>query len=68
MARAALGWSVRELAKKASVSPNTISRYENGADALGGTLNKIQQSFEAGGIAFIYENGDGVGVRLRKKK
>ncbi len=66
MARAALGWGVRELAAKAGVSANTVSRYENGADALGGTLLKIQRVLEQGGIVFIDENGGGPGVRLKK--
>ncbi len=68
MARAALGWGVRELAAKAGVSANTVSRYENGADALGGTLLKIQRVLEQGGIIFINENGGGPGVRLKKRR
>ncbi len=68
MARAALGWGVRELAAKAGVSANTVSRYENGADSLGGTLLKIQRVLEQGGIIFIDENGGGPGVRLRKHR
>ena len=68
MARAALGWGVRELAAKAGVSANTVSRYENGADALGGTLLKIQRVLEQGGIIFIDENGGGPGVRLKKRR
>ena len=28
MARAALGWGVRDLAKKAGLAPNTVSRFE----------------------------------------
>ena len=67
MARAALGWGVRELAAKARVSANTVSRYENGADALGGTLLKIQRVLEQGGIILIDENGGGPGVRLKKR-
>ena len=67
MARAALGWGVRELAAKAGVSANTVSRYENGADALGGTLLKIKRVLEQGGIIFIDENGGGPGVRLKKR-
>ena len=67
MARAALGWGVRELAAKAGVSANTVSRYENGADALGGTLLKIQRVLGQGGIIFIDENGGGPGVRLKKR-
>jgi transcriptional regulator with XRE-family HTH domain len=67
MARAALGWTVRDLAKKAGVSANTVSRYENGADALGETLARIRRSFEAAGILFIDQNGGGAGVRLGHK-
>ena len=67
MARAALGWGVRELAAKAGVSANTVSRYENGADALGGTLLKIKRVLEQGGIIFIDENGGGPGVRLKNR-
>jgi transcriptional regulator with XRE-family HTH domain len=66
MARAALGWGVRDLAAKAGVSANTVSRYENGADALGETLSRIQHEFEKAGIVFIDQgNGSGPGVRLR---
>ena len=65
MARAALGWTVRDLAKKAGISANTVSRYENGTDALGDTLARIRRTFEAAGVLFIDDNGSGVGVRLR---
>ncbi len=67
MARAALGWGVRELAARAGVAANTVSRYENGADALGGTLQKVERVLVEAGIIFIDENGGGPGVRLRKK-
>ena len=66
MARAALGWGVRDLAERAGVTANTISRYENGADALGETLAKIQRALEAGGIEFT--NGDMPGVRLKRRQ
>ena len=65
MARAALGWGVRDLAEKAGVTANTISRYENGADALGETLGKIENALKEH-VEFIPENGGGAGVRLRK--
>ena len=67
MARAALGWGVRDLASKVGVSANTISRYENGSDALGSTLSKIRRVFEEAGIIFIDENGGGAGVRLKNR-
>jgi transcriptional regulator with XRE-family HTH domain len=67
MARAALGWTVRDLATKAGLSANTVSRYENGTDALGDTLARLRRTFEAAGITFIDENGGGAGVRLQRR-
>lgn len=64
MARAALQWSVRKLAQQAGVTANTISRFENGADAKGETLRKIQRVFEQAGIEFISERDGSLGVRL----
>ena len=67
MARAAVGWGVRELAKKAGVTANTVTRIENGADAKQSTMDNLQHALEAAGIEFIQENGGGPGVRLRKR-
>ena len=67
MARAAVGWGVRELAKKAGVTANTVTRIENGADAKQSTMDRLQHALEAAGIEFIPENGGGPGVRLRKR-
>jgi len=64
MARAAVGWGVRELAKKAGVAANTVTRIENGADAKQSTIDRLQQALEAAGIEFI--NGDRPGVRVPK--
>lgn len=69
MARAALGWGVRDLAEKAGTTANTVSRFENGADAMGGTLSKIEAALEAAGVEFIpagdYQGRGGPGVRLK---
>ncbi len=66
MARAAVGWGVRELAEKASINPNTVSRIENGGDALGSTLDRIQAALENAGVIFINRNEEGgPGVRLK---
>ena len=65
MARAALGWSVRELASRAGLAANTVSRYENGTDAYGETLTKIQRALEDAGIIFIDADEEGPGVRLK---
>jgi transcriptional regulator with XRE-family HTH domain len=64
MARAAIGWGVRELAEKADVTANTVTRIENGADAKQSTIDALQRALEAAGIEFT--NGDQPGVRLTK--
>jgi transcriptional regulator with XRE-family HTH domain len=61
MARAAVGWGVRELAKKAGVTANTVTRIENGADAKQSTIDRLQHVLELAGVEFI--NGDRPGVR-----
>jgi transcriptional regulator with XRE-family HTH domain len=66
MARAPLKWGVRELADKSGLAANTISRIENGAESLSGTLQKIQSALEAAGVVFT--NGDEPGVKLAKRK
>ena len=64
MARAAVGWGVRELAEKAGVTANTVTRIENGADAKQSTMDRLQHALEAAGVEFT--NGDQPGVRLTK--
>jgi transcriptional regulator with XRE-family HTH domain len=66
MARAALSWGVRDLAEKAGVTANTITRIENGSDAKQSTINLVRTALESAGVEFIAENGGGAGVRLRK--
>ncbi|MDI4666442.1 helix-turn-helix domain-containing protein [Xanthobacter autotrophicus] len=66
MARAAVGWGVRELAKAAGVSVDTVSRLEKGETLLPRTVEAIQIALETAGVEFIEENGGGPGVRLRK--
>ena len=64
MARAAVGWGVRELAKEAGVTANTVTRIENGADAKQSTMDRMQRALEAAGVEFT--NGDQPGVRLTR--
>ena len=66
MARVAVGWGVRDLAKAAKVSIDTISRLERGEELRERTVEAIQRALEAAGIEFISENGGGPGVRLKK--
>lgn len=69
MARAALDWSLADLAKASGVHRNTISNYETGK--YGGSdeaLTAMRSALEAAGIIFVAENGEGPGVRLRKER
>jgi transcriptional regulator with XRE-family HTH domain len=66
MARAAVGWGVRELGEKAGVTANTVTRIENGADAKKSTLDRLQRALEAAGVEFT--NGDQPGVRLTRAR
>ena len=68
MARAAVGWGVRELAEKAGVTANTVTRIENGADAKQSTMDRLKSALEAAGVEFIDENGGGLGVRMRNRQ
>ncbi len=68
LARIALGWGVRELAKACRVSTQTITRLEKGEELRQSTLVRIQHVLEDAGIEFIPENGGGVGVRFRNPR
>jgi transcriptional regulator with XRE-family HTH domain len=69
MARTALGWGVRELARKAGVSPTTVSRFENGAHTRVDTVALIQDVLERAGIIFVAaDETGGPGVRLREPR
>ena len=64
MARVAVGWGVRDLAKGADVSPDTIARLERGETLRASTVDAIRRALELAGVEFT--NGDQPGVRLRK--
>ncbi len=67
MARAALNWTVRDLAAATGLHRNTITNIEVGRYAGDpATLNLIKAIFIREGVQFIDENGGGAGVRLRK--
>jgi transcriptional regulator with XRE-family HTH domain len=69
MARAALGWGVRDLGKRAGVAANTVSRFENGMGTTVATLTQIQLALEREGVIFIpADETGGPGVRLKKGK
>jgi transcriptional regulator with XRE-family HTH domain len=67
-ARAALRWSVQQLADKSGVSIQTIKRFE----AVEGvpksrthTLLEIRAALEVAGIEFVGSPEDGPGIRTR---
>jgi transcriptional regulator with XRE-family HTH domain len=69
MARAALAWGVRDLASRAEVGPSTVHNFERGYTKPNrSTLAAIRRAFEAAGIEFIDANGDGPGVRVKRKE
>ena len=68
MARAALEWGIRDLARAALVSHDTIVRFERGEELKDKTVDAIREAFERNGVVFIQENGGGPGVRLAKRK
>ncbi|NTE91052.1 helix-turn-helix domain-containing protein [Agrobacterium tumefaciens] len=67
MARAALGWGTRDLARNANVSPDTVARFERGENLKSTTVAALRAAFEAQGLEFIPENGGGPGVRFARK-
>lgn len=69
MARAALNWSLQQLADASGVHRNTISNFETGKFAgEASKLAALQAALEAAGVIFVEENGEGPGVRLRKDR
>jgi transcriptional regulator with XRE-family HTH domain len=68
MARAALNIGVRDLAKIAEVSPNTIARLERGENLHLRTLKFLRGALELQGVSFVARHsisawgGDGVRV------
>jgi transcriptional regulator with XRE-family HTH domain len=57
-----------ELARQSGVSLRTLKRIENGGGADSRTLISIRAALERRGVIFIAENGDGLGVRLKKTR
>jgi len=70
-ARAALGWSIEELAKKSGVSARTIKRFEafdGMPPSRTSTLFDVQTALEGAGIEFIGTPEDGPGIRARIRR
>lgn len=57
MARAALAWGVRDLARAAKVSADTVSRLERGEELKERTADAIRRAFEDSGVEFLADDG-----------
>ena len=67
MARAILNWSVRDLAQRAGVNKNTISRYETGHGISSNSLMSIEKVLKEAGIVYFEDDKDfGTGLGLKK--
>ncbi|WP_072393953.1 helix-turn-helix domain-containing protein [Hyphomicrobium sp. CS1BSMeth3] len=68
-ARGLLAWSQQQLADIARIGIVTVRTFERGeTEPRYVTLEAIKRALEGAGVIFVEENGDGAGVRLRKKK
>jgi DNA-binding XRE family transcriptional regulator len=64
--RGMLKWTQASLAHKAAVSTVTLNMIENETvSPRPATLEAIAKALEAGGVEFLWEDGQGVGVRTR---
>jgi transcriptional regulator with XRE-family HTH domain len=66
-ARAALNWSLDDLATASGVHRNTLSNFETRKyDGEPETLATVKRTLESASVIFIEENGESAGVRLRR--
>ena len=68
-ARALLGWSQQQLADKAIVSLNALTRLEKGkVDFRVSTITAIEKTLSKAGVEFLSAGEKGEGVRMRSPK
>lgn len=70
-ARAIVRLEQSELALEAGLSVDTVKRLERIVGPLSAnvtTIESLQSALERAGVIFVCENGEGPGVRLRKKQ
>jgi len=69
-ARGLIRWSAEDLARETALSVTTIRRAELTEEETSMTAANdlaVRRALEAAGVIFIDENGEGPGVRLRKR-
>jgi len=62
-----MGIGLRVIAEKIGVTPNTISRLENGSDPKVSTANAVRQFYETNGVSFT-QDGDVLSVNIDPSK
>lgn len=68
-ARALLGWSQQDLADKAIVSINAVTRLErNEVDPRLSTVTAVQKAITKAGVTFLPNDTMGEGVRFSKPR
>lgn len=67
-ARALLGWTQRELAERSGVPWRTIADFERAETTPQlRTVSRLADAFQVAGVILMPENGEGLGVRLKKR-
>jgi transcriptional regulator with XRE-family HTH domain len=67
-ARALLNWSQSKLAKAAALGLSTVVDFERERRSISDSAkSEIEAALRTAGVIFVAENGEGPGVRLRKK-
>lgn len=66
MARAALDWSLKDLASNAAskISVTSLNAFEKGGEMRVNNQKMLRETFEKSGIEFTDPNGGGSGARL----
>jgi transcriptional regulator with XRE-family HTH domain len=64
MARSALKFGIRDVAKAAHLAPSIISRFEAGKKLNPRMVEAIQRAYETAGVEFT--DGNEPGVRIKK--
>lgn len=64
VARAMMGWTIKQLSREVRVAQRTIANFENESLVRPEIRSRILSVFVTNGIEFIYDD-DGVGVKRR---
>jgi ribosome-binding protein aMBF1 (putative translation factor) len=68
-ARELLGWSRIKLTLVSGIDGGAIRRFETGESLPPRSVGTaLIRSLKSAGVVFVDENGEGLGVRLRKEK